>query len=288
MITLLADKDGTNLHIDHWMTYPAVYLDHWALGDLSEDDQMSVRFVGAMKARRGTLALSWTNLAEFAIGTNVDLARKAENFINANLPHIFFLEPNPFVVIDHENGHLAGGPPTPPHADQEFLKAFVIFSGSNQRPSSLTLTAHDLFQAAQDKGLAWRKDELGDTFIGRITALRGELENDVSFRSELKRPAQGSHVQAATRDILRELMRAFLIDKRKRVTRNDAMDFFHAVVSVAYCDFVLLDKYWETLVNRVRSRFRQVDASVPMATVFSKKTNGIERCLQWLESGVGP
>ena len=89
MITLLADKDGTNLHIDHWMTSPAVYLDHWALSDLSEDDQLTVRFAGAMKSRRGTLALSWTNLAEFAIETNVDSAHKAENFINANLPHIF-------------------------------------------------------------------------------------------------------------------------------------------------------------------------------------------------------
>jgi len=288
MITLSADKDGTNLHADHWMTSPAVYLDHWALGDLSEDDQMTVRFAGSLKARGGTLALSWANLTEFVIGTNVNSARKAENFINANLPHIFFLEPNPFAVIDRENKLFAGGPPEPPHADQQLLREFVVFWGSNQRSSSFTLTAHDLFQTVQDQGLARRKDELADTFICRITALRGELENDVSFRSELRRPARGSQVQTATRVILRELMRALLIDKGKKVTRNDAMDFFHTVVSVAYCDFVLLDKYWETLVNRVGSRLRQGGASAPMATVFSKKTNGIERCLQWLELGGSP
>ena len=288
MITLSADKDSTNLDVDHWMTSPTVYLDHWALGDLSEDDQMTIRFAGALKARGGTLALSWVNLAEFAIGTNVDSARKAETFINANLPRIFFLEPNPFAVIDRENGLLAGGPPKPPHADEQFLKAFLLFWGSNQGLSSLTLTAHDLFQTVQAQGLARRKYELADTFIGRIAAMRSELENDVPFRSELRRPARGSHVQTATRDILRELMRALLIDERKKVTRNDAMDFFHAVVPVTYGDFVLLDKYWETLVNRVRSRFDQVGASMPMAIVYSKKTNGIERCLKWLESGGSP
>jgi hypothetical protein len=288
MITLSADKDGTNLHVDHWMTPPTVYLDHWALGDLSEDDQTTVRFARALEAQGGTLAISWVHLAEFAIGPNLDSVRKSESFINANLPRVFLLEPNPFAVIDRENELLSGGSPEPPHADQLLLEAFVKFLGSDQKSSSPTLTAHDLFQIVQDKGLARHKEELADTFIGRITALRGELENDASFRSNLGRPARGSYVQTATRDILRELMRALLIDRRKKVTRNDAMDFFHMVVSVSYCDFVLLDKYWETLVNRVRSRFNQAGESVPMAIVCSKKTNGIERCLQWLESGGSP
>lgn len=50
------------------------------------------------------------------------------------------------------------------------------------------------------------------------------------------------------------------------------MDFYHAVVSVAYCDLVLLDKYWETQVGKVHSRFKQANMDVPMAKVFSKKS----------------
>ena len=60
------------------------------------------------------------------------------------------------------------------------------------------------------------------------------------------------------------------------------MDFFHAVVPVAYCDVVLLDKYWETQVERVRSRLAQTEMTVPLAAV-SKKANGLERLVLALE-----
>src|SRR5438093_10339298 len=107
---------------------PTVYLDHCALRTISEDQGLTARLATALESIGGTLALSWVNLAEFAKVTNQEQALKAEKLIDANLPRIFFLEANPFEVIDRENSLLAGGPPLPPHADQEFFRTIFLLN----------------------------------------------------------------------------------------------------------------------------------------------------------------
>src|SRR5882762_2611211 len=104
---------------------PTVYLDHWAVRELSEDEILANRFATALESRGGTLALSWANLVEFGKVVNEKQTRMAESFIESNLPRVFFIEAEPFIVIGREDELLAGGPPAPPHADQEFLKLFV-------------------------------------------------------------------------------------------------------------------------------------------------------------------
>ncbi len=68
------------------------------------------------------------------------------------------------------------------------------------------------------------------------------------------------------------------------MVRNDAMDCFHAVVPVAYCDFVLLDKHWAAQVTHVRARFEAGGLAVPMATVFTRGRGGVEKLLTALEA----
>ncbi len=62
------------------------------------------------------------------------------------------------------------------------------------------------------------------------------------------------------------------------------IDLFHAIVPIAYCDFVLLDKYWEDQLDRVRSRFKKAGMDVPTARVFSGKADGVTRFIGELES----
>lgn len=278
MITLSVNTDG-DIQVRQSDASPTVYLDHWALGEISEDKHLTDRFVAALEARQGTLAFSWVNLVEFSKVKSEGRARKTEEFIEANLYRMFFLEADPFVVIDREDKLLAGGAPAPPHADDAFLKEFVIRGSKSVKP----FTAHDLFQGKG--GLAQDTDRLADTFIERVEMLRGEIETNLEIRSMVRRPARAAQIQRGTRDILRELLRSLMVDKQTRITRNHAIDFYHAVVSIAYCDLVLLDKYWETQVDRVRSRFEHANMSVPMAKVFSKKMDGIERFMHALESG---
>lgn len=274
MIKLTTNKNN-ELELVQWDVSPTVYLDHWALRRFSESSTLAARLTAALKSRNGTLALSVLNLAEFTKVTMEEQARKAESLVEAILPRVFFLDFEPFAVISRENELLAGGLPTPPHADLEFLRMFVQL-----KPRSLgPFTACNLFKAVQYSHLAERLDRLADTIVNRIEALRGKLDTDEAFQSTIRHPPSGLQIQRGTRFVLRELVRSLLVDKRTKITRNHAIDLLHAVVPVAYCDLVLLDKHWETQVDRVRSRLNEAGISVPVGRVFSGKANGIDRFL---------
>src|SRR5438309_4108143 len=78
---------------------PTVYLDHWALCQFSEEKPLAGRLTAALKARNGTLALSWLNLAEFTRMTREEQARNAENLLEGILPQVFFIDVDRSVVI---------------------------------------------------------------------------------------------------------------------------------------------------------------------------------------------
>ena len=80
----------------------------------------------------------------------------------------------------------------------------------------------------------------------------------------------------------RELLRTFLVDSGKKVERSDVIDVGHAVVPVAYCDYVLLDSHWRTQVEIAKRRIAAAGMTFPMAKVFSAP--GIEDFLRELES----
>ena len=175
---------------------------------------------------------------------------------------------------------MAGGPLIPPHGDIEFLRAFIKL-----RPTSVDLfTTQSLFQVMQQPKLADRLDSLATTVVSRLEVLRQDFINDDNFRSAVNRRPGGPQIQRGTRFLLRELVRALLIDKETKITRNHAIDFLHAVVPLAYCEFALLDKHWATQVARVRARLSAAGLSIPVAMVFSRKANGVERFLAALES----
>jgi hypothetical protein len=274
MIRLVIDKQGV-LNIEQWATPPIVYLDHWALRRFSEDDKLACRFATGLRVRGGTLALSWLNLAEFGNVTSGQQAREAESFLDSNLPRVFFMEVEPFTVIGREDALLAGLAGAPPPADLDLLKAFAQL----RPPSSHPLGAHDLFTIMQNPRMARGLEGLGDKVAGRISSLRDEHGTNPAFRSAVARLPALQKVQKATRFLLPELVRTLLIDGRTKVTRNHAIDLMHAVAPVAYCDLVLLDKHWETQVERVRLRLRTAGIAAPLAKVFSGKAKGIDQFL---------
>ena len=162
----------------------------------------------------------------------------------------------------------------------DFLKAIVGLD-----PSSVNLlSARDLFTVVRDQGSMQRFNNLADTVVERIEGLRGQLDTDSEFQAAITRLPSGAPIQRGTRFILRELVRTLLIDSRTKMTRNHAIDLFHAVVPAAYCDLVLLDKHWETQVDRVRTRLISASILIPVAMVFSVRGDGVNRFLKELEA----
>jgi hypothetical protein len=285
VIEFWINKQGT-LEVNQQDVSPTVYLDHWALRKISADRTLADRLTTALKSQCGTLALSWLNLSEFRKVTIAEQVRNADNLLEAMQPQIFLLEVNFDVVISREDALLAGGPFASPHGDADFLREFIT-------------SARDLLmQVAQDRQRAQRFDELTDAIADRLNVLRSNLatlqggkDRDNFIKSALLEfqpvttHSQSSlQIQRGTRFLLYEFLRALLIDTKTKLTRNYVTDLFHAVVPVAYCDFVLLDSHWKTKVGQVYKRLNKAGLSIPSARVFSGKANDIHRFLGVLES----
>lgn len=256
---------------------PAVYLDHWALRAVSEDAALCDRFTKVLEAGSGTLLLSWANIAEFP-GLDEPAARKAEQFIDAQLPRLFFLELNPFEVIQRENELLAGGPPVPPHADLDLLRLVVGLRPSGVQPITCLGMLAEVSAARSES-----RERMKAVFVERVAALRTEYLEDNAFRSLVNRALQGQAAPRGTAIVLREVVGGLVRDSSTPITPNDALDFFHTIVPVAYADFVLLDGRWRDQVDRLRVRLRRIGVEFPLAIVFSGG-GAIERLIAGLEA----
>jgi hypothetical protein len=285
MIESWINEQGA-LEVNQQDVSPTVYLDHWALRKISADRTLTERLTAALKSQHGTLALSWLNLSEFRKVTREEQVRNADSLFEAIQPQVFFLEVDFGVVIRREDELLAGGPLAPPHGDAEFLRASIT-------------SARDLFmQVVQDRQRAQRFDALTDAIADRISVLRSNFatrqrgkDRDsfiksalLEFQPVIIHPLSGLPIQRGTRFLLYEFLRALLIDTKTKLTRNYVTDLFHAVVPVAYCDFVLLDSHWKTKVGQVSTSLNKAGLSIPIARVFSGKANEIHRFLCVLES----
>jgi hypothetical protein len=107
------------------------------------------------------------------------------------------------------------------------------------------------------------------TFVDRAGSLRAEYIDDKAFKALVDRSLKGRTAPRGTFVLLREIVAGLMRDKTAAITPNDAMDFFHTIVPVAYCDIVLLDGKWRDQVDRVRSRLDRAGVQFPLARVLS-------------------
>jgi hypothetical protein len=277
MLTISTDDHGRLVATQRDCS-PTVYRDHWALRELSTTPVLAERFVAVLKQRNGTLALSCTNLIEFCNVTDDQQARRAEELLEASLPHVFFLEMDPFLVQKREDELLQGGRPRPPHEDPELFTTLFRL-----KPQTVSVfTARTLLDGVRS-GIGRQANELADTIVQQIAKLRIEHESDPAFQATLKKPPTFQKIQRGTRLVRKELLRGLVLDRSTSLSRNHAVDFLHAVVPVAYCDFVMLDNYWEDQVRRMRERLARASIDIPLARVISKRSGGLECLVRSLE-----
>lgn len=242
---------------------PAIYLDHWALRAASEDTVLGARLTQALEARGGTLLLSWANIVEF-LGLDARVGRSAEEFLETQLPRLFFLEADPFKVVKREKVLMAGGRPSAPHADVDLLRVVVGLRPSGVQP----ITCMGML-AAVARARPRSQARLKAVFVDRVSHLRTRYLDDRAFRMLVDRAPRGQAAPHATAVILREVVAGLMRDRSAPLTANDGLDFFHTIVPVAYADFVLLDGRWRDQVDRLRARLIRTGIDLPLATAFS-------------------
>jgi hypothetical protein len=261
------------------LTSPSVYLDHWAVRDISSSPVLSSRFSKAINQRVGTLALSWMNAVEFTKVSD-DTQRASADSLLESLGHsLFWLNPDFFTVGAHEHSAATPSSIEASHADHEVARFYAETWLSPPRRVTLFSTVY------RAPGIAAKFDGLADDIIIELEAWRGRVAREPHVRSALDALPNGYQSSRGTRLIAKQFIRRVLKDTPIKLNRNNSIDLAHAVVSASYCDYVLLDGQWASIVNDARRRLAKANVRIPIAKAFSKRDQGVEKLLTELEQG---
>lgn len=256
--------------------FPAVYLDHWAVRLFSSDEALGRRFLQALKVSGGTLVVSHANLAEVTGPNDPKHAEEIAALLEAVLPNIYFALFDVQQAIDQERNPRDTRIRLPAPPDLDLLLAVGRERPDDFQPFSIARLIKVIAAHRDRLGVEWR--ESNRALANRINQVRTNpriVERAKKFTNHSG--------DLPTLAVMQELLRPLFLDKKMSVDLNDAGDLHHAIISIAYCDYVLLDGKWEDLCERMARRFADLGLSIPLARVFSKRRQGVELFLKALE-----
>lgn len=264
------------LQVRQSFDFPAVYLDHWAVRLFSSSEAEGQRFLRALKASGGALVVSHTNLAELTGPADPRHADEAAAFFEAVLPNIYFAMFDVQQAINQEKQPRDTGIRLKVPPDVELLLTVGRERPDDFRPFTIANIIKVISKHRDRLGATWHESnqELAD----HINQVRRNPETVGQAKNFSGHPA---HVP--TLAVMQELLRPIFLDETLSIDRNDAGDIHHAILSIVYCDYVLLDGKWEDLNERMKRRFTELGLTIRTATVFSRRRQGVKQFLEALE-----
>ena len=265
MIEISVDGQGEIIG-KQFYTNPTAYLDLWALMDFALDESSGDRLVQILVGNGGTLAMSWIHFLELSQLSDQSQAMRIAALLQRIAPHMFFIEVVPKNVIERENSILQTGNVIAPHADDKFLKAFLLHRRQSVNPLSIAEFLRD-FQ--QEKVV-----EMCQSFMAELKEVvessRRRAQQNPTLGARVREVPMGPHIQHATRYIDVEAGR-YLVRDRINMSSQDWRDYFHMIIPLAYCDVLLLDRTWASKAQEIVRRLQQAGHKAPMAQVFWKR-----------------
>jgi hypothetical protein len=268
--------DAGMLQVVQSFDFPAVYLDHWAIRHFSSDEALSQRFLNALKSSGGSLVVSRANLAELTGPDDLRHAEEAAFFFESALPNIYFALFNIQDAIDQETRSRNSFIRLPAPPDIELLRAVGKDRPDDIQPFSIARLIKIIAAHRERLGASWI--ESNQRLADHINKARANSENAKQAKSFENHP---THIP--TRAVMLEMLRPMFLDKSLKIDENDAADLHHAIMSITYCDYVLLDGKWEDFHERMVRRFDELQLPIRVAKVFSKRRGGVELFLTELE-----
>lgn len=269
-------KNGM-LQVGQSFDFPVVYLDHWAIRRFSSDSTLGGRFIAALKASGGSLVISHANLAELTGPTDVKQIDQVADFLESVLPNIFFALFNvePAIQLENLPRDLSVRLMLPPDID-------LLKEVGRQRPDdfqrfSIRNTVRIIAANREELGATWRTSN--QNLADRINQVRQDSTFVRKARVFTSHP-----IGVPTLAVFQELLRPIYLDPTMAIKPSDGGDMQHAVLSISYCDFVLLDGKWEHFHTQMKQRFADLKISIPTAKVFSDRRNGVDRFISALET----
>lgn len=235
-----------NGNIEASVRPPLVYLDHWAIREISSAPARRDHFLETFRTR-GTLMFSVLNILEMARNTGDSYTRIRE-MLDAVEPYWLLSDPDPRTVQDREMRGLV--------APVSFFVPLSIFASVYKTLPQGTLRLGAALDTLQDTEFR----ERARAILERPSELRRRMERERRRyeRGEALRPPpfpRGSPLW-----ISGSLGQA-LIMSGKRITENDVVDILHAAVPLRYAVVVLLDGAWTEFARQL---------GLPDVQVFAK------------------
>jgi hypothetical protein len=104
--------------------------------------------------------------------------------------------------------------------------------------------------------------------VAAIELAAKAYEADDRVRARIRMPLNGATLPHPTRYVYVEALRYLVANGTRLATANHIYDFFHTVVSLSSCDYVVLGKNWWDAARRIQDKLRDAGLLTHEARVF--------------------
>jgi hypothetical protein len=262
------DHGNSKIEIQEHFRSPTVYLDHWALNDLSLDDLLRDRFIDVMARKGGTFRLSVFNMLELSRQADLSQVNSILDMIDS-IADCGLINIDPREVIEKENLLIADASlRLNPSVELDIVINHVM---AQNHPTEWHVS--DIVRKVIPELPSTRLSESNAEFLKDMERLLGIGRGDEDkLRRALKRLRElkdhGPKHQAATRELFTMAIDFVMTNRQMKMARySEWADLFHVVVPVSYCDVVMIDKRWKSFITQTRFSYPQI------AMVFDKKSS---------------
>ena len=244
---------------------PSVYLDHWALNDIALTPSYRQKFTSIMNSRKGTLRLSMNNLSELMNQTDQQQILSILDMIDTI--DTGFINTDFNDVVNRENDLLSGKV----HNENPSIELRIIYTHLLAQNWPESWVVSDVIRAILNNSSEGQQRESWDRLAKSMKVFLDSTRSDAKYISESKDSAKAirkkrKQYDRPTRELIQLGLYFVFQNKDMRMDSNEWQDFFHAIVPVAYCDFVLLDKRWTNFISQTGFSFPDV------AFVFDRRS----------------
>jgi hypothetical protein len=238
-----------------------VYLDSWAVFDLAEQDaSRRARFISLLRSGLLDVMFSVTTAAEMS-GPEGPGRKTVRAFLDEIGPHWFPVALNVMEAVKREkNG--ARFPET--CVDTGFVKSYLSHPDVDRalNPTGIVnLSTENLrlgpvldWVGPQRASILKGSQAFDQMLLEKVAKCRSLADNNPTFL-DTTFPALPFDPSMPATFMFNGLMRNLILEaKTCPPTKNDGLDFCHAIMGGAYAHFTTLDKRWKRRVNGFGSR----------------------------------
>ncbi len=222
---------------------PLVYLDHWAIREISSAATRRGHFLETFRTR-GTLMFSLVNVLEMARNTGESYTR-IRDLLDAVEPCWLLSDPDPRTVQEREKRGLI--------APASFLVPLNILGAVFKNLPQGTLKLGSALDSLQDEEFRERAREM----LERPSDVRRYFLRE-RRRYESGETFEPSRFPKGTPLWIKDSLSQSLITSNKRIVENDVVDILHAVIPLRYASVVLLDGAWADFARKLKLTDLQV------------------------------